>query len=457
MDILNKLKAWVERKPIVLVRLPDGFYEGLGESKRGLDRFTIARPHTMFRDLNLPTICLVAMGDGQAQRSFVGCASSKAAVATFDSRLTLKKLKPLDLPSIAALRNELGAKIFKNAYQFKLNSGLVAVGMTPKLSVAILNALSVKSANRSALEFVARQIPKLSPPKVAEWEQLDAIKTAMAAFGLSKSECPWIVETTDDSDSTLTSLDRYQAHVFEDYAIQKDAGTFPDYALIQRDLTGRAVFVKGNQRLEIFTANRGPLEAMLGVDLVYINETVGSTIMVQYKMLERLRDAETKVVDWVYRPDAQLEREMARMRLPSFAGSIDDYRLHRDPFFFKFVRRKGDGESHHSFIISRDHLKQLLDDPIHTGPRGGVRISFDALGGAYLRDSDLGGLIKSGYVGTHRNESEALHALISEVARGNRALVLAWQRQIEWEEGDGEPDLVDTVSDDRPFDDRLPF
>jgi hypothetical protein len=145
------------------------------------------------------------------------------------------------------------------------------------------------------------------------------------------------------------------------------------------------------------------------------------------------------------------------MRLPSFAGSIDDYRLHRDPFFFKFVRRKGDGESHHSFIISRDHLKQLLDDPIHTGPRGGVRISFDALGGAYLRDSDLGGLIKSGYVGTHRNESEALHALISEVARGNRALVLAWQRQIEWEEGDGEPDLVDTVSDDRPFDDRLPF
>jgi hypothetical protein len=328
--------------------------------------------------------------------------------------------------------------------------------MTPKLSVAILNALSVKPANRRALEFVARQIPKLSPPQLAEWEQLDAIKTAMAAFGLSKSECPWIVETADDSDSTLTLLDRYQAHVFEDYAIQKDAGTVPGYTLIERDLTGRAAFVKGNERLEIFTANRGPLEAMLGVDLVYINESVGSIIMVQYKMLERLRDPETEVVDWVYRPDIQLERELARMRLPSFAGSIDDYRLHRDPFFFKFVRRKGDGESHHSFIISRDHLEQLFDNPLHSGPRGGVRISFDALGGAYLRDADLGGLIKSGYVGTHRNESEALQALISEVARGNRALVLAWQRRIEWE-GDGESDLVDTKSDDQPFDDRLPF
>lgn len=309
---------------------------------------------------------------------------------------------------------------------------------------------------RRALESVARQIPKLSPPQIAEWEQLDAIRTAMVAFGLSKSECPWIVETNDDSYSTLTSLDRYQAHVFEDYAIQKDAGTFPNYDLIERDLTGRAVFVKGNQRLEIFTANRGPLEAMLGVDLVYINETVGSTIMVQYKMLEALRDAETETVDWVYRPDAQLEREMSRMRIPSFAGTIDDYRLHRDPFFFKFVRRKGNGESHHTFIISRDHLKQLLDNPMHKGPRGGVRLSFDALRGAYLRDSDLAGLIKSGYVGTHRNESEALQAVILEVARGNRALVVAWQRLIEWE-GYDESDSMDTIDWDEPFDARLPF
>ena len=37
------------------------------------------------------------------------------------------------------------------------------------------------------------------------------------------------------------------------------------------------------------------------------------------------------------------------------------------------------------------------------------------------------GLIRSGYVGTHRVQTDALSVLIDEVARGNRALVLAWQ------------------------------
>jgi hypothetical protein len=330
------------------------------------------------------------------------------------------------------------------------------MGMTPKLSVSIIKALSNNSINRKALERVAQQIPKLSAPRAVEGEQLDAIRTAMSAFGLSKSDCPLIVETDDDSDSMLASLDRYQAHVLEDYVIQKDAGTVPGYSLFERDLTGRAVFIKGNERLEIFTANKGPLEAMLGVDLIYVNESVGSIVMVQYKMLELKKDSETAISDWIYRPDAQLERELNRMNLPAFRGTIDDYRLHPDPFFFKFVRRKGDGEIHNSFIISRDHLLQILKDRSHDGPRGGVRITFDALGGAYLREADLVGLIKSGYLGTHRNESEALKALIVEVARGNRALVLAWQRRLELEpeNASGFPSEDDT---DRIPDEDLPF
>jgi hypothetical protein len=347
----------VQSKPIVLVRLPGEFLQSIADSKRGLDRFTFARPHQMFRDVRLPTLCLVAMGkDNRQQKCFAGVASAKAAVTTFDSRLTLKKLTQLRLPSLEALQMQLESKAFQNAFGWKLKDDGVAMGMTPKLSVSIIKALSNNSVNRKALERVARQIPKLSAPRPIEGEQLDAIRTAMNAFGLSKSDCPLIVETDNDSDSMLASLDRYQAHVLEDYVIQKDAGTVPGYSLFERDLTGRAVFIKGNERLEIFTANKGPLEAMLGVDLIYVNESVGSILMVQYKMLELKKDSETETSDWIYRPDAQLERELNRMNLPAFRGTIDDYRLHRDPFFFKFVRRKGDGEIHNSFIISRDHF-----------------------------------------------------------------------------------------------------
>jgi hypothetical protein len=40
-------------------------------------------------------------------------------------------------------------------------------------------------------------------------------------------------------------------------------------------------------------------------------------------------------------------------------------------------------------------------------------------------------LMRPGYIGTHRIESDALHPIISEVAKGNRALVLACQKRVE--------------------------
>lgn len=106
-------------------------------------------------------------------------------------------------------------------------------------------------------------------------------------------------------------------------------------SLIERDLTGHAVFMRGIERLDIYTANKGPLEAMLGVDLIYSNESVGSIVMLQYKMLEPYRNPDLGGTDWIYRPDAQFESELSCMRLPPLAEEGDDYRLHRDPFFFK--------------------------------------------------------------------------------------------------------------------------
>ncbi len=40
------------------------------------------------------------------------------------------------------------------------------------------------------------------------------------------------------------------------------------------------------------------------------------------------------------------------------------------------------------------------------------------------------GLIRSGYVGTHRAETDALAAIIAAVAQGDRAVVFAWQQRM---------------------------
>jgi len=56
-------------------------------------------------------------------------------------------------------------------------------------------------------------------------------------------------------------------------------------------------------------------------------------------------------------------------------------------------------------------------------------MSYEALDGTYLREADITGLIRSGYVGTHGAETTALATIIDAVANGNMALVLAWQRK----------------------------
>jgi hypothetical protein len=172
---------------------------------------------------------------------------------------------------------------------------------------------------------------------------------------------------------------------------------------------------------------------MFGVDLIYFNENVGNTVMVQYKMLEPNNDRDSNQNDWIFRPDKQLETEINRMKLLPIGKKVDDYRLQRNPFYFKFVRRRSGAGLQTSFIISLDHFISLRDSPKCKGGKGGVRLTYESLEGVYLRETDLIGLIRSGYIGTHRMESEALHPIISEVAKGNRALVFAWQNKIDRE------------------------
>ncbi len=450
MSLFEKLPNWFESRPLVILRFNDGFEAKLRGTTSGMDRFTVVKNHGAFSDVKLPSLCIAAMLEGPTSKFYVGVVKSKTAVGTFDSRVTIVKLKKLELHSFDDLQQRLDGKIFKTLLAEKLTSSFFAIGLSPKLSIAIIEALAKNPENKSAIEVAAAHVPKFRQINGAVWEQLDAIKMAIAAFGLSKSDFPKELDVPVGSDSTLNHFDNSHAgskhndedddgdgnegngtvHVLEDNVIAKDASVIPGFELIEKHLTGKAIFSAQSERLEVFTANKGPLEEMLGVDLIYINEVAGNTVMVQYKMLTAHTDPATAKSDWIFRPDSQFELEVARMRLPTLDETIDDYRLLRSPFLFKFVKRKGDGESHASFIVPLNHLNHILDSPNAKGPRGGIRIGFESLGGIYLREADLIGLIRSGYIGTHRVETEALKPIIQAVSEGKRALVLAWQKQV---------------------------
>jgi len=77
---------------------------------------------------------------------------------------------------------------------------------------------------------------------------------------------------------------------------------------------------------------------VLGIDLIYINAIKQNVVMVQYKMLEPCpHNGET---DWIYRPDLQLAKEIARMKRFSHSHPPEtlEYRINPQVYYLKFVK-----------------------------------------------------------------------------------------------------------------------
>lgn len=425
MSASIKIAQWVQKKPMILIHFDQAFSESLHNSRQGFEHLTIVKSHSVLQDCKLPTLCLMEIQEQGASRCYLATATRKIAVSTFDTRLTIKKLRPITPPSLEELGGKLTDMRMKRMFGERIPAEGHFANLSPKLSGYLIEKLAADSENQAALDTALSQLPKLRQAPNANWAQEDAIQTAMDAFGIRGNAIPDEVALKRGASSGLSLIGAY---LYEDNVVHADASQLPGFDAIAPDVTGRAVFQKGDERLVIYTANKLPLETMLGVDLIYINETRGNVVMVQYKMLEEDKKAKG---DWNFRPDKQLRDEIARMKIPEVQAALMDYRLSRNPFFFKFVKRKIVDDSHQSFLVSLDHLNHILASPSAKGPKGGVCMSYDALNGTYLREADMVGLIRSGYVGTHGAETTALKAIIDAVAKGEKAVVLAWQRKVQ--------------------------
>ena len=425
MSASIKITQWVQKKPMILIRLNEAFSESLNNSRQGFEHLTIVKPHSILQDFKLPTLCLMETQEQGASRCYLATATRKIAISTFDTRLTIKKLRPITSPSLQELGGKLTDARMKRMFGERMPAEGDFSNLSPKLSGHLIKMLAADSENQAALDTALSQLPKLRQAPNADWAQEDAIQAAMDAFGIRGTAVPEEISLKRGATSGLSLIGAY---LYEDNVVHADASQLPGFDAIAPDVTGRAVFQKGDERLVIYTANKLPLETMLGVDLIYINETRGNVVMVQYKMLEEDKKAKG---DWHFRPDKQLRDEIARMKIPAIQATRADYRLSRNPFFFKFVKRKIVDDYHQSFLVSLDHLNHILASPAAKGPRGGIRMSYDVLDGTYLREADMVGLIRSGYVGTHGAETAALATILDAVAKGNKAVVLAWQRKVQ--------------------------
>lgn len=417
---LRTLKQVAEKKHLVILRFEDDEWERLRESRRGVSGFTVARAHSLCDGVRVPTLCLIRGGRLCSDSLYLGVLWSCSPVTTLDSRIKVKRVLPIHPRSESGLLDLVSNRAHVRNLRERLHSREPVVVLSPRLSSDLIDGLTRIEENHNALSAAAQL---LGTPGVSEdifALQEDALHMALKAFGLSAHDPAVELRVAHGRETALGRVE-----IMEDSVIEHDARYIPGYDLVQSDLTGRAVFQRGDQWLEVYTANRRPLEEVFGVDLIYLNATRQNIVMLQYKMLERLDS------DWIYRPDAELDKELSRMRKFT-AGrppGLHEYRLNAGIFYLKFVKRDGrikDG----GIIIPIDHFERILTDPACRGPRGGLRVSYESLSGRYLRQDAFLDLIRSGYIGAYAATTADLTTLIKAVLERGRAVVAAIQRCI---------------------------
>jgi hypothetical protein len=386
----------------------------------------------MCADIKVPTICIIfeELSEWPSGKSepfaYIGLISSRSPVTTLETRVKIKRAISIEPDTEQAMSALLNRKVHVNLLQKKLKSTSDLLVLSPKLSIALIDALIKIPGNKELIRTVVESlaVPKRYTNSAALQE--DALQTALKVFGLAARDRASHIELVGSESTALARLP-VRVPLIEDAVIEHDARTIPGYTLSVSHITGRALFEKGASKLEVFTANRRDLEHVFGVDLIYLNLTKKNIVMVQYKMLEQ-NGRKDDLIDWVYRPDKRMRDELCRMRTFSdqhLPGEFD-YRLNSGVFYLKFVKRNGsltDG----SIITPVDHYDRLLKNPACKGPRGAVRISYSALNGSYIRQATFLDLIQSGYIGAYADTTEAFSALINAVLDGNRAVVAAVQ------------------------------
>ncbi|MBI5926695.1 MAG: hypothetical protein HY836_13985 [Aquabacterium sp.] len=435
---VRELKAHVARHPIVILNLEERELHGLKETRDGIRQFSLTREHDDARGISTPCVCLFFAekprpfgGQADQPAAYAAVFKTKGAATTFDSRLTIRRGVEIQPSTPAGLIKLFKGEKFERDIKNRLNKDEPLVPLGQKESIKLIEKLLAIDANRGSLRTLAGGLTKPQSESI-ERQQLDALRMALRTFGLPEDAPAATMNLARGSKTGLTRL-----NVHEDGVIEHDARVVPGYEFIDSDVRGQATFRKGHQTLEVYTANRRKLEEAFGVDLIYLNLFHRNAVLVQYKMLKP-QGGEDTPTDWVYREDEHLQKQLKTMRLfsPSH-GKADGFRLSREAFYFKFVRRQ-EPETSTNVLLPLGHFEEILQDKAFRTARGNVRVGYKGLDGRYMRQKAFIDLLQAGYIGSDASTTKHLRALIDSVLSGDDSLVVAVQRLTHQHEKDSD-------------------
>ena len=215
----------------------------------------------------------------------------------------------------------------------------------------------------------------------------------------------------------------------KDDLLAEDLRRFDSLGNLNLVTASMARFTDRGCALTIINVNRKPLEHVLGVDLVYVDEIAKSFTMIQYKRLaksEASNDGEP-VERWRFTRRSELVKQLALMdigvHLPT---SASDWRLSGSPFWFKFVRddafKENDPVVLKGMYVSSDFLRLALNDgSLMTGPRGGFEVTYKNT--KYIIRDTFVELVRRGLIGTKAAGTMRVSKIIEDLSETNEVVI----------------------------------
>lgn len=376
--------------------------------------------------VNLPryAVAVICVNGGEA--AAIGTFRRGAQVTSFDRRYEISEISLLDQ------RVPLASAVERLLPQVKTHfaSALSGKVMLPEgTSQDFIRVLSSMSANAGALiERAAGSPSSLSQASESRRlllaEEKDSLGVIADLAGLGRaagSRGRRLVVLADEVDPGRTYLESVRLQYRyndEDALIDADMSRFDGILGQRARRNARGMVMRfPDGTITVMNTNKSDLESVLGCDLIYYNSTRNSALLVQYKRMS-LEGSGL----WVYRGDAQLVKEMERMREVASdpcPTSVAQYRLHSGPQYLKVVRPTDfDGQSAElmdGMYIPLSLVDLMLESHSDTTRGGNLRIARED--GQYptqrhINNTMFTNLFRDGWIGSFGTASDELRSTI---------------------------------------------
>lgn len=255
-SIIAKIISWVKNKPMVMFCFGKNPDDNISAIEEHLDRFTFMVRHGAAKGIKIPTLCVLQTQKGGMHNFYLGALWYQAAASTLDSRLTIKALHEI-APNFIGRQSE--ANIVGKFLQDRVIKGEAVSVLSSQETEWLINLMAQNHKNRIAIEKVFALLLKTNNMSDNHLAQEDAVRLVFDSRDVPRKLHP--------------EMENDVARLHEDNIIQADAARIPGFDAVAPDVQGRYFYRSEGEEIVVYVANKKSLEEMLGVDLIYINQS----------------------------------------------------------------------------------------------------------------------------------------------------------------------------------------